>query len=365
MINYNAGRSVLSIILADESNALEFLNKLEHLETKVSQVRILLNKKTKLVKINYSFFLIMTLLFVTSCSGKIKIENKRTDQHRFVENTNVYLIPVDFGIYRRSTAFYGFESVDNTWRIKVSKSRQSLDNLYDEYSEKNLKLSINAELVDRRGVSHASGYDGFYATYKLARKREIIHLLVLGVEGESLMIKGTYSESAPTSLNDQLLESLKSTYIGTAKEVEESQLELATEFNKEINIYNPATAEWLFAGEHNHFYYYTRDSNYPSTQSDSAWIALRPSFVSNDRRYWKEVGFKEVLGEGYEVIDTITRGRRGFIWIGKANESEKIGLVGMVMEGKENSASVKGAFIGNSDENIEAMIKMAFETKKK
>lgn len=307
--------------------------------------------------------LLILMIFMLSCSQKVELDNMKTDSHKFVKNTRVFITPAEYGDYRKATSYNGFEEMKEAWKLRIMDSPKTIEELEEAYSKDVLRTTLQAEWVEKVKVVHSNGYEGFYVNYKEPRKKEVIHMLVLKLEDEVIRVKGTYySERSPEEINEQVKQAVLGIYIASTEEAVEAQKIAETLPDKDNNIFILPISGFKFAGELNTFYYFSKDGEYPTSSSDSAWIAFKPIWNAS-KSQWMESVFKSHLGEDYEITKKDERGRNDVSWLAKKSDNSKMAIAGIVWGNNINL--IKGSFNDNFEENSEKFIKMAMETKMK
>lgn len=307
---------------------------------------------------NYTLLLCCFCL-LASCN-RFDMPNVKSDSHRLIKDSRVYILPVTDGLYRRTVLTKGYQDFRGSWRITATVAEQTLEQLKKAYDKYQLESTLDAELIEMKPISHDRRYDGFYVHFKMNRKRELIHMVVIDTGSEVLIIRGTLDEKLAKSMNEPVREAIANIYIGEMDEVADDQQIQSTVPNKELNIYQRGSTAFNFAGELDMAYYFSKDGNYPARTPDSAWISIQPIVNASQSAFQAQV-FTALLGPEYEVVLTEYQGTNEIAWIAQKPDQSKMAIAALVWSSNLNA--IKGSWTNNFDENTAAFLEMALETR--
>lgn len=299
------------------------------------------------------FFLFILILFISSCENQITIIPNKTSSHKYLQNTNAFIVPPDKA--DRAQLYIGFQEEDYPrWSVSFRYSDKTLDEFQQVYAESNLK-KLKKELQESKTVSYDADKKGLWFKFLDERKNKIRYFLAIDLGEKRVVLKGYIYEDYEDQFDEVIRNSLTSIYIASEKEMKEGEEELKIENEKDIaNSFKVDESNFQFAGVFNNRLVYSKDGKYPTTSPDSAIIFLNQPQWNVSPSGYKQAVFEPFLGKGYK-IESEEKHKGGWLssseaWIASSQDGKKTGYIGYVLQ---NFVFLfKASCTDNKEENI-------------
>jgi len=235
-------------------------------------------------------YLVVISIFTIGCSGGTKIEDEKTILHKYVINTDCYLIPPSN--YKETREYSGFQDRSFWWSIQINKEMDDMEHFEKLYSPQNLRKT-KRNFIEKEKVNYGNKFNGFLVKHKSKDRAVHSYGLVIDCIDYRIHINSWVRNQKITQNENRIIQSMLSLYIANPEDINESM----------NNPFTVETDKLEFDGvDSNNDYIYKKIRN----ENDSFKLTIshitdKFNFTNSSRYY-----FEDLLGVDYIETNAIT-----------------------------------------------------------
>ena len=163
------------------------------------------------------FILFLLSVSIVSCSNNIDIKDEKTNDHKYVINTDCYLIP-PFNS-KETREYSGFQDRSFWWSIKLNKQKESMEHFEKQYSPQNLRKT-KREFIEKQSVNYGAKFHGLFVKHKTRGRHG--YGLVIDCVDYRVHVNSWIRDEKLDEDEDQVIKSMLSLYIEDPEKITES-----------------------------------------------------------------------------------------------------------------------------------------------